>query len=244
MAGCWRHPEMGRRIAWTAAGFALFFLAALVALLCVAIPTESASELQDAGARATAFSALATLPPATWRELRQSGLLTFGIFAGGFLAAWWNGRKGDSTRVLPLVALTTAAACLMAIHSVAAVAPFFSSAQAARALSPLLHQEDRVIFDGDPPLASSLCFYLPQPFYYTGTEANYEFAVQTTGLGKDRFLSEDEVLTHWKKGGGVYLIIERERVTFWQSLLGEWRVIQKFGSQKIISPPLPDDPQS
>ncbi|MDQ6861574.1 MAG: hypothetical protein M3032_10535, partial [Verrucomicrobiota bacterium] len=76
--------------------------------------------------------------------------------------------------------------------------PQFSLASAAGVLQGQLGKDGEVLFEGRPMAASSLLFYLDRPF---------------------RVVDENAALTGLAASHPVYLIIDKERVAFWQERL-------------------------
>jgi len=206
-----------------------------VAVLWFRIP-DGGDDLSHSADRATASMALRSLPVEFWLPLKSAGLWTAAILAFGFGAGWWLGRSGNNRAIFVPVAASSALVGLLAIHGVGFAAPYFSSAEAARAIERSAPSGAIIAFDGSPPLGSSLCFYLHRPFHYVDQPPEHEFGVRATGEGADRFLPLDDFLADWRRPDmPVYLILESEREDYWREKLGDWHVLSRYGSQLVIS---------
>lgn len=236
MASVWSDVTRVTRLRVVAAGIALLALIGLIALAWMPTP-DVASDLTHAADRATATQAVAALPAQFWAPMRTAGLWAAAILATGFGIGWWLGRSGNARLIFAPVSIACILIGLMAIHGMAFAAPFFSSAEGARVIQRLAETKAKVVFDGPPQLASSLCFYLDRPFYYVGQPAEHEFGVRATGEGADRFLPTETFIEDWRKPGAqFFLIIESSREPYWRDRLGnEWHLVSRYGSHMVVA---------
>jgi hypothetical protein len=107
---------------------------------------------------------------------------------------------------------------LSSIEGVARVAPFFSLANAAAYLNARMGEGEEVFYEGSLHTGSSLLFYLNRRFFLVN-QADDEF-IQQLGAGKLE-VTEETVLAHWSEQKPVFLIIEQNRVPYWQRLITE-----------------------
>lgn len=137
-----------------------------------------------------------------WHALLLLLGLTLG-FAGSLAAYFaWRDRETLSIAVLMLGMVPVG---LSAAEAMARFGPHFSFATAARFLEPRLGDEGEVLYEGSRFAGSSLPFYLEkQLLVIDGRELTPDFAME-------------------KMAGAhpVYLIIQKERVPFWQERLTE-----------------------
>ena len=108
---------------------------------------------------------------------------------------------------------------LIMIEGTAAMAPYFSLADAARFLNQAPHKKGDVFYEGPLHLGSSLVFYLNRPFFLVNQSAEAELAPSGRQSWRDRFLSEPFLLTRWRDPETVYLLVEVDRLPHWQGLL-------------------------
>jgi len=235
LAGTLLHPAARRPMRILCLILGLLFLLLLPPALLLPSP-DAPGELADAESRATAAAALATLPPDFWTALRLLLVTTLAVSACGFLVAARMLRHPQSPLYLLPLACGAGFLGIAAIQGVAHAAPFFSSAEAARAIHRLAPTDAVVAFDGAPPLSSSLTFYLDRPFHYVGHPAEYEFGVRATGTAADRFLSETAFTRQWHSTTPTFLIIETGRQSHWRPLLHDWQVVTAYGSHLLIAP--------
>jgi hypothetical protein len=106
---------------------------------------------------------------------------------------------------------------LSMIDGVARMAPQFSLADAARFLNPRLHEHDTVIYEGSLDAGSSLTFYLNRRFYLLNEPPDNEMHIASKNNNVS--VAEDLVLQKWGDADDVYLIVEQQRVPYWQALL-------------------------
>lgn len=166
----------------------------------------------DMNARWTAWRALHDIPAAMWYSLRQRfgwsaiALLVFAAIALIMIAT--NRRFACA-----LISLGMIAPGLTMVDGVARVSPYFSLAEVARYLNPRLGQ---IVFEGPLDDASSLVFYLGQPFALLNQNPQKDapFARKI-----DMFLSEDELFARWRESDPIFLIIDQQRAPYWQSVL-------------------------
>lgn len=108
---------------------------------------------------------------------------------------------------------------LMMIEGTAAMAPYFSLADAARFLNQSPHRKGEVLYEGPLHLGSSLVFYLNRRFFLVNQSAENEFALTKATPWQDRFLTEPDVIAKWRDPNPIYLLVEHDRLPYWQDLL-------------------------
>ena len=165
----------------------------------------------------TTWHALHQIPPEYWQSLHQM----FSVIAGALIVCSVLAIYLLATERPRLAATFLAAAMapigLSMIDSVSKMAPQFSLAGAARFLDEKIGEHDPVVYEGALDAGSSLIFYFPRRFYLVNEPADDE--MHTTALGRRISVSEDDVLRQWGEPEAIYLIIERERVPYWQKRL-------------------------
>jgi hypothetical protein len=117
---------------------------------------------------------------------------------------------------LSLLAAAMVPIALSLADGVARMAPQFSLADAARFLESRLTDKDAVVYEGELDDASSLVFYLHRHFYLMNEPPDDEMHLSGGG---NVSINEDAILRHWGDPQGIFLIIEQDRVPYWQGLL-------------------------
>jgi 4-amino-4-deoxy-L-arabinose transferase-like glycosyltransferase len=169
-------------------------------------------------ARWTAWRALRDIPASAWTTLRPMFLITgISLAIGGALALYviYAARRRFTCVVLVAAMIPTG---LTMIDGVARMAPYFSLADIGRLLNSRLAEGDEVLFEGPLDDASSLVFYLNQPFIFVGQNRQKEAPF---GGKIDIFLDEKMVLDKWGSSDEIFLIIDQHRAPHWQQLLTE-----------------------
>ena len=153
-------------------------------------------------------------PAAAWINLRQLvGIagLALGMFA--ILALYSAIRqRPEMALLLALVSMVPVGLCLT--EGASRASSFFSLAGAARFLNVRLADGGQVFFDGPLRRASSLAFYLNQPFLLVGQQ---RFAPEGENGAVGNYVTEDSFLDGWKSSNPSYLIVDQARVSHWQA---------------------------
>jgi hypothetical protein len=77
-----------------------------------------------------------------------------------------------------------------------------------------------VIAQGDPNEKTTLFFYLHRPIWWVDGHPNIEFATRTLRIGRDHYLTRQQVATAWRETSQVFLVIESETLAEWKAYLG------------------------
>ena len=164
----------------------------------------------------TTWDALQKLPPSAWETLRPMlvvvavSLIVAAIIAA-YLAAKHRPRLCLNVLSAAMVPITLSLA-----DGVAEMAPQFSLAEAARFLKSKSSDKNAVVYEGALDDASSLVFYLHRRFYLLNEPADDEMHIAG---GTNVSINEETILRHWGEPQEIFLIIEQERVPYWQQLL-------------------------
>jgi hypothetical protein len=175
---------------------------------------ESRGENEDGSW--TTWDALQTLPPSAWEILRPMlVVIAVSLIVASMIAVYLAAKRR------PRLCLTVLFAAMVPItlslaDGVAQTAPLFSLANAARFLESRLGGKDAVVYEGELDDASSLVFYLHRPFYLVNQPADDEMHIAG---GTNVSINEEAILRHWGDPQGIFLIIEQERIPYWQQLL-------------------------
>ena len=151
-----------------------------------------------------------------WHALRRLLViagLALGIFNG--LALYFAARRRSEIALLLVqVAMVPVGLCLT--EGVSRMAPSFSLASAARFLNLRLENRGLVLYEGPPSHASSLTFYLDQKFFLVNQNPG---PFDRSAAAKEKYLDENFVLEAWTHFDPIYLIIDEDRVPYWQELV-------------------------
>lgn len=199
------------------AGLLLVILCGVVtAVIAVRLPgiiDGTMSEWADTSSRSTAWETVQSIPVATWLGFRPLFVLTaIALIGGGSLALGlaWRGRDRLALAVMLAAMLPIGFSC---IDGVRTVTPYFSLADAARFLNDRLSGHDHVFYEGSMHAGSSLVFYLNRPFYLVNQQPE-PFEARVGAMA--RYVDEETLMQRWTDGSPAYLIIERNRVPYWQ----------------------------
>jgi 4-amino-4-deoxy-L-arabinose transferase-like glycosyltransferase len=205
---------------WQMTGAGLVGIAGLfVGLLAAAhphfAPLKETRDIADDGSWTT-WDALQTLPPAAWGILRPMlVVIALSLIVASMIAVYAT-IKNRPQISLSLLAAAMVPITLSLADGVAQMAPQFSLADAARFLDSRLSDKDAVVYEGELDDASSLVFYLDRRFYLVNEPADDEMHIAS---GTNVSISEDAILRHWGDPQAIFLIIEQDRIPYWQQLL-------------------------
>lgn len=168
--------------------------------------------------RTTAWRTVQSIPYGTWMLFRPMfaiasvAILLFSMIA--FICL----KRGRERAALIAVSAAMLPIGLTMIEGVSRIAPYFSLADAARFLNDHVGDTGAVLYEGPMHAGSSLVFYLNRKFLLVNQQREpYETGPDTT----DRYLTEDLLLARWSAADPIYLIIEQDRVPYWQKVLTE-----------------------
>lgn len=189
--------------------------------------------------RSTAWRALNDIPTSAWLAFRPyvaivGGILTLSASVAIYLVVF--DRQKLARVALALSMIPTG---LFMIEGTAVVAPYFSLADAARFLNQPTHKKGEVLYEGPLHLGSSLVFYLNRKFFLVNQSPENEFGLAGAAAWRNRFLSESTVIENWGEAEAVYLLIERDRLPYWQGLLTDrfhiFHQVAKCGTYVVLS---------
>ena len=201
---------------------------------------QNAGEQWGASAeRSTAWRALSDIPESVWLTFRPYVAavgLVLSLGAGLAILLIVSDRQKLARVAL---ALSMIPAGLFMIEGTSATAPYFSLADAARFLNQPEHKKGDVIYEGPLHLGSSLVFYLNRKFFLVNQPAEAEMAPRGLRDWQHRFLNEATALAKWRDPEHVYLLVEAERLPYWQKLLTDrfhiYHQVAKCGTTVVLS---------
>lgn len=187
-------------------GVGLGFFAILPSLL-------GGKETATLAERATAWTTVVNLDAGVWKGLQTTALLATGGGLLGSLIALLSGKKG-----LAVAGIAFLGVCLDlgALSGTSIISPYFSLAKAAPAIDPA----SRVVYDGGLDTGSSLLFYTEKPVAFLDRRVEEDFIVRKFGIGREHFLTDDELVVLWRSGSPVTLVTESQKLAEWEKLLG------------------------
>lgn len=160
------------------------------------------------------------LPTSAWKEIVPLCCLasTCALLVGILVILFDQRRRFD----LCLAGFAFLMIIVFAIgaHALQIVEDEFSSAKVARLIESRASSESMVIAHGDPNEKTTLFFYLHRPIYWVDGHPNIEFATRSLGIGRDYYLTREQVAKVWKETKQVFLVIEGSTVGEWKSYLG------------------------
>jgi 4-amino-4-deoxy-L-arabinose transferase-like glycosyltransferase len=177
-------------------------------------------------ARWTAWKALHDMPLSAWLTLRPLIAITaVSLVLFSLVALYLVFKRREKLAAVALAASMVPAGFTM-MEGVARTAPYFSLADEALFLNPLLAAGGDIIFEGPFDDSSSLIFYLNRKFFLVNQ--NRQKAAPIGKPSIDIFLSEEAVLQKWAGAEAVYLIVEQSRAVYWkQFLTGRFHVFHQ-----------------
>jgi 4-amino-4-deoxy-L-arabinose transferase-like glycosyltransferase len=167
----------------------------------------------------TILNVLQVLPPAVWRGIipllfvGSTAALAIGVSVFIF------DRKGRSELCLAGFAYLMAAVFAIGTRALQVVEDEFSSAKVAELIEVRGGSESMVIAEGDPNEKTTLFFYLHQPIFWVDGHPNIEFATRSLGIGRDHYLTREQVAKVWRETKRVFLVIEGGALAEWTAYL-------------------------
>jgi len=210
-----------------ALGFAVWITPRLGAL--------GAATAAPIGQRDTFMDAIAGISPALWGHF----ILLLGIFGAAMLIAGagatalaWQRRSFPALLVL---AGAMAVPVVLATAGFTMMGPYFSLAGEARVINRQLAREpDAVVAcEGAPHTASSLYYYLNAPVHWVNTPFDQDYPQRVLGLGREFYWDAAALEKAWAEKP-VYLIIEQDRLAYWQGALPGSRVVSRGGTRVVL----------
>ncbi len=199
---------------WSRFVVAFFLTAGFVAAWFLPSLTAQ-TETAPLAERATAWSTLVSFDASVWSSLSTTALLTLGsaaVFA--VIACFLRGRPA-------FLALAGVGACLAlgAINGTAIVSPYFSMGPMAGflATTPV---DSAIVFDGDIDTGSSLLFYSARKVILLDQKPEKDFVVRRYGIGRDRYLTSDELVSRWTESAPLLFVTEKARLPEWRTRFG------------------------
>lgn len=173
----------------------------------------------NADMRFSAWHVLQQVPLSVWHDFWPlATVVAASLVVCAALSCYlsWQGRER-------LAAIAIAAAMVPAglamIDGVARMAPYFSLADIARFLNERPGGQGLVVYEGALHEGSSLVFYLHRKFWVVNRPPKDDSFVGP--VGDSIAVDQSALLAKWAEPVVVYLIIDQERVPYWQKIITE-----------------------
>jgi hypothetical protein len=209
-------------------------LAAYVWPRLASLGAGGASPIRD---RDTFMDAIEGISPGLWGHF----LLLLAIFGAVMLVAGtvatvltWRHRAFPALIVL---AAAMAAPIGLATAGFAMMGPYFSLADEAHAINAEMAAKPGAIVacEALPHTASSLLYYLNARIHWVNAPFDQQYPQRVLGLGRDYFWDDAGLESQWKSTQRVYLIIDEDRLAYWQAQLPPGaRLVNKSGTRLVL----------
>jgi hypothetical protein len=132
---------------------------------------------------------------------------------GGCLIFLFRRSEVFGLTALSFVMAATFAVCT---RGLAIAQDQFSSAKAAQVINSPSNENATVVVEGESNDRTSLFFYLRRPIFWVNAHPEMEFATRALGIGREHYLTQEQVAQLWNEQGKVFLLI-------WPGTLDKWR---------------------
>ena len=136
------------------------------------------------------------------------------------ILVWFFHRKRRFDMAFAGLALFMAGMFLLCTRGLAIVQDEFSSTKVAKIIDSRARPGSIVICQGDPNDKTTLFFYVERPLCWVDGHPDMEFATRVLGIGRDDYLTHEQVAKVWREGRQVFLVIERDALADWIAYLG------------------------
>jgi len=189
-----------------------------------------ASSTAGVSERSTAWNTVTNFDAGVWKSLWLTAVLAVG---GAAIAAVAAVIVQGKARFLAVLAVAISLD-LGALSGTAIVAPYFSLGTLKEELAQF--PKARVVFDGDIDTASSLLFYSDLPVVLLNRNPNQDFIVRKFGIGRDRFVDQNQLKALWEGGEPLLFVAEKRDHEKWANLLGvsELKSVGESGTQVLF----------
>lgn len=187
--------------------------------------------------RNSTAGALSGIAPRDGRRLWPLLLpASVGLILGGGGGLLMLSRRAGAWSWVPVAAGMTAP-MLAAIVGLQAFAPHFGLKAIGLALGRETTGRAFVVFDGPSHRASSLGFYAEVDVRWL-ERPETEFAVRSRGIGRERFVTTDDVVRRWRAGEPAWLITEERDLGRWRAeLRDDVELVARSGTRVLVTNP-------
>jgi 4-amino-4-deoxy-L-arabinose transferase-like glycosyltransferase len=161
---------------------------------------------------------ITSMPAFIWSEmLPLLWIVSAAALLGGCLIFFYRRSETFGLTALAFVMITTFAVCT---RGLAIAQDQFSSAKVAQIINASANPDAKIVIEGDSNDRTSLFFYLQRPIFWVKGHPEMEFATRVLGIGRENYLTQEQVAELWNRPGSVFLLIQPEMLREWQQVLG------------------------
>lgn len=178
------------------------------------------------------------LPATVWNKFIPLLWIISGLAVGTGIVMFLLDRKRKSHLCFSAMALLMAAFFAAGTYGMCLVEDQLSSAKVGAVIDSRAHPDSMVISDGGPNENTSLFFYVHCPIFWADANPDIEFATRALGIGRDTFLTPEQVRAAWNGMKQVFLITEAGDLAKWRAYLRPDEtspIIGWCGSRVILS---------
>ena len=189
--------------------------------------------------RDTIATTLMGFSAAAWRQLLPLAWAAGAAFLIGGLFSTYLAASGRWRAVLTATAIMMAGVLAVAFGGLNVLQDYFSLKGVALMANRLAGPNGEVVCSGAPVDNPSLLFYLDRENDWVHADPRGEFASRVLGIGRNLFLTEEELASRWHSARTVLLITEIDEVPQWQSKLSLTSVqaspVAQSGTRVLLS---------
>jgi 4-amino-4-deoxy-L-arabinose transferase-like glycosyltransferase len=161
---------------------------------------------------------ITSMPAFIWSEmLPLLWIVSAAALLGGCLIFFYRRSETFGLTALAFVMITTFAVCT---RGLAIAQDQFSSAKDAQIINARSNANSTIVIEGDSNDRTSLFFYLRQPIFWVNGYPETEFATRVLGIGREHYLTQEQVVELWNGSGEVFLLIWPGTLDNWRRVLG------------------------
>jgi 4-amino-4-deoxy-L-arabinose transferase-like glycosyltransferase len=186
----------------------------------------------------TIMNVFQVLPATVWNKVIPLLWTISGLAIGTGVVMFLLDRKRKSHLCFSAMALLMAAFFAAGTYAMCLVEDQLSSAKVGAVIDSRAHPDSMVISDGGPNENTSLFFYVHCPIFWVNAHPDIEFATCALGIGRDTFLTHEQVRAAWNGMKQVFLITEGSDLVRWRAYLRPDEtppIIGRCGSRVILS---------
>ena len=186
----------------------------------------------------TIVNVFQVLPATVWNKVIPLLWIISGLAVGTGVVMFLLDRKRKSHLCFSAMALLMAAFFAAGAYGMCLVEDQLSSAKVGAVIDSRAHPDSMVISDGAPNENTSLFFYVHFPIFWVDARPDIEFATRALGIGRDTFLTREQVRAAWNGMKQVFLITEGSDLAKWRTYLRPDEtppIIGRSGSRVILS---------
>jgi 4-amino-4-deoxy-L-arabinose transferase-like glycosyltransferase len=182
----------------------------------------------------TIMNVFQILPGTVWREVIPLLWIISGLAVGTGVVMFFLDRRWKSHLCFSAMALLMAAFFAAGTYGMHLVEDQLSSAKIGAVIDSRAHPDSMVISDGDPNENTGLFFYVRHPIFWVDAHPDIEFATRSLGIGRDTFLTREQVRTAWNGPKQVFFITEASDLAEWRAYLNLDETPSRCGSRVIL----------